>query len=220
MISTVFEASVRTKARGSWNLHVVLPNDLDFFILLSSCGGVIGNRGQGNYNAGNTCQDALAHYRRSRGLSGTSLDLGHMLDIGVIAERPDDLFKTSLPSALGNQVVSQDEFHALLEYHSMYKTQIRWKVINQGTLDKARPEEKTLQIVVEGISEKLSNLLAISATEIDSEMVPSNYGVDSLGSIEIRNWLSKEVGVEVGVLDIVGSQSIVDLAERVLKAKG
>jgi hypothetical protein len=33
--------------------------------------------------------------------------------------------------------------------------------------------------------------------------------MDSLVDIEVRNWLSKEVDVEVGVLDIVGGQSIV-----------
>jgi acyl carrier protein len=269
MTSTAFEASVRAKARGSWNLHEVLPKDLDFFILLSSCAGVIGNRGQGNYNVGNTFQDALAHYRRSRGLSGTSLDLGRVLDAGVIAERKDNLFTTSLRAALGNQSVSQEEFHALLEYHcNAQNTDVcpqtvvglctreqfladnlpepaflsyplfthLWRLGGaagsegndgaipkfsiKGALDKARCPEKTLQIVVEGIIEKLSNLLAISATEVDREMAPSNYGVDSLVAIEIRNWLSKEVDVEVGVLDIVGSQSIVDLGERVLKAKG
>ncbi|OQE46634.1 hypothetical protein PENCOP_c001G00206 [Penicillium coprophilum] len=268
MTSTLFEASVRTKARGSWNLHEVLPKNLDFFILLSSCSGVVGNRGQGNYNAGNTFQDALAHYRRSQGLSGISLNLGHMLDIGVIAERTDNLFTTSLRAALGNQGVSQDEFHALLEYHcnaqnldvcpqtvvglctreqfladnlpeptflsyplfthlwrfggsgrSEGNNSVAAKLSIKGALDKARPE-KILQIVIEGIIEKLSNLLAISATEIDSDTAPSNYGVDSLVAIEIRNWLSKEVGVEVGVLDIVGSQSIVHLGERVVKAKG
>jgi hypothetical protein len=34
-----------------------------------------------------------------------------------------------------------------------------------------------------------------------------------LVDIEVRNWLSKEVDVEVGVLDIVGGQSIVDLGD-------
>ena len=73
--------------------------------------------------------------------------------------------------------------------------------------------------MVEGVIKELSNLLTISASEIDSEMAPSGYGVDSIVDIEVHNWLSKEVDVEVGVLDIVGSQSIVDLAERVLGAR-
>ena len=38
---------------GSWNLHELMPRDLDFFIMLSSLAGILGNRGQSNYRAGN-----------------------------------------------------------------------------------------------------------------------------------------------------------------------
>ena len=55
--------------------------------MLSSISGVIGNRGQANYSAGNTYQDGLAAHRRRQGLSAVSIDLGLMLGIGMIAER-------------------------------------------------------------------------------------------------------------------------------------
>ena len=42
------------KIQGSWNLHEFMPQDLDFFIMLSSLAGILGNRGQSNYCAGNT----------------------------------------------------------------------------------------------------------------------------------------------------------------------
>ena len=74
--------------------------------------------------------------------------------------------------------------------------------------------------MIEGAIEKLSSLLSISASEVDSKMAASDYGMDSIVDIEVRNWLSKEVDVEVGVLDIVDGQSIVDLGERVLKVRG
>ncbi|KAH7041155.1 LOW QUALITY PROTEIN: uncharacterized protein B0I36DRAFT_391961 [Microdochium trichocladiopsis] len=78
--------SVRPKVQGSWNLHEQLPPNLDFFILLSSISGVSGNPGQANYAAGNTFMDSLASFRRGRGQAGLSLDLGLMLDVGVVAE--------------------------------------------------------------------------------------------------------------------------------------
>jgi acyl transferase domain-containing protein/NADPH:quinone reductase-like Zn-dependent oxidoreductase len=55
------------KINGTWNLHKSLPADLDFFIMLSSVSGVIGNGGQANYNAGNIFQDYLAHHRHALG---------------------------------------------------------------------------------------------------------------------------------------------------------
>ncbi|KAK4106755.1 hypothetical protein N658DRAFT_461640 [Parathielavia hyrcaniae] len=83
-----WRAATRPKMHGSWLLHQLLPHeDLDFLVMLSSIAGVVGNRGQANYAAGNTYQDALAHYRRRRGLPAVAVDLGLMLGIGLIAER-------------------------------------------------------------------------------------------------------------------------------------
>lgn len=90
---TVFEtmthedwsAGTRPKINGSWNLHTSLPKDLDFFIMLSSISGIVGNGGQANYNAGNIFQDNLAHHRRSLGLKATSLNLGAVIDVGYLA---------------------------------------------------------------------------------------------------------------------------------------
>lgn len=74
------------KIKGSWNLHLVLPDTMDFMIFLSSAAGVIGNRGQANYAAGNNFQDALARHRKARGLHTVSLDLGPILGAGMVAE--------------------------------------------------------------------------------------------------------------------------------------
>ncbi|KAK8087715.1 polyketide synthase [Apiospora hydei] len=87
MSHTDFRDSLRPKVHGSWNLHRLLPRDLDFFILLSSISGVTGNPGQANYAAGNAFMDQLAAFRRSWGLAATSLDLGLLLDVGFVAER-------------------------------------------------------------------------------------------------------------------------------------
>ena len=75
------------KVHGSRNLHECLPKDLDFFIMLSSVVGICGNRGQANYAAGNSYQDALAVHRRSLGLQATSIDVGWMIGVGVLEEQ-------------------------------------------------------------------------------------------------------------------------------------
>jgi NADP-dependent 3-hydroxy acid dehydrogenase YdfG len=58
------------KVHGTWNLHEVFADSLDFFVLLSSSGGIIGSFSQGNYCAGNTFQDAFARYLSGLGLPG------------------------------------------------------------------------------------------------------------------------------------------------------
>ncbi|KAF1963033.1 KR-domain-containing protein [Byssothecium circinans] len=78
--------SSNPKTLGSWNLHDLLPQQLDFFVLLSSIAGVVGSAGQANYAAGNTYTDALARYRVTHGQRAVSLDLGAMLDHGDLSE--------------------------------------------------------------------------------------------------------------------------------------
>lgn len=80
---------LQPKVKGSRNLHEYFDSsrELDFFVLCSSVSGVVGNPAQAAYAAGNTYQDALAAYRRARGLKAVAVDLGVMLDVGVLAEK-------------------------------------------------------------------------------------------------------------------------------------
>ncbi|KAK6812394.1 hypothetical protein RU639_011774 [Aspergillus parasiticus] len=87
--------ATRPKVQGTWNLHKLVPTDLDFFIVLSSLAGIIGSVSQANYAAGNTFQDALVHYRRQRGLAAQSLDIGVIAGVGYVEENHDARARTS-----------------------------------------------------------------------------------------------------------------------------
>ena len=108
-----FKAALKPKVQGSWNLHAHLPKGLDFFILLSSTGGIFGGRGQSNYAAGNTYQDALARHRVSQGEKCISLNLGLMLEVGFAAERQH--VTDSLHTA-GYEGIHQAEFLVMLDH--------------------------------------------------------------------------------------------------------
>lgn len=111
-----FRSATRPKVQGSWNLHKLLPTDMDFFILLSSITGVSGSRSQANYSAGNTYQDALAAHRVSQGLPAVSLDLGPIFSLGYIAENSERLGRVKhVASQLGS--VREDDVHSMIEYH-------------------------------------------------------------------------------------------------------
>ncbi|PTB74995.1 polyketide synthase [Trichoderma longibrachiatum ATCC 18648] len=111
-----FQAALRPKFLGSWNLHKLLPTSMDFFLLLSSATGVLGNRSQANYAAGNTYQDALAIHRRSLDLPATSIDLGSILSVGYVAENKTRL-KTIPTISSVLESIREDEIHLILEYH-------------------------------------------------------------------------------------------------------
>ncbi|KAG8527705.1 Type I Iterative PKS [Bacidia gigantensis] len=103
--------ATRPKVQGSWNLSKRLPN-VDFFVSLSSFAAVYGNRGQTNYGAAGAYEDALAHHRRAQGLRATTVDLGIMRDIGVLAETGITETLRDWEKPYG---IREPEFHALME---------------------------------------------------------------------------------------------------------
>ncbi len=74
-----WRAAIDPKVQGTWNIHEVFGKSLDFFVLLSSIGGIIGSFSQGNYCAGNTFQDAFARYRAELGLPGNHTQISIVL---------------------------------------------------------------------------------------------------------------------------------------------
>lgn len=114
MTFSEWQTTVRSKVQSSWNLHAQLPENMDFFIMLSSLAGIYGTFGLSNYAAGNTYQDALAQHRVQTGRKATALDLGWMSDVGIIAENKGLNRGSEAASEIAS--VSEIEFHALLEY--------------------------------------------------------------------------------------------------------
>ncbi|KAH8706032.1 putative polyketide synthase [Talaromyces proteolyticus] len=110
-----WKAAVDVKVVGSWNLHAVLPKGMDFFILLASTSGLVGIKGQTSYDAGNTYEDALARYRVSLGEKAISLDLGAMVDDGILAERPELLNRVLAYDII--EPVTRQKFYSILDYY-------------------------------------------------------------------------------------------------------
>jgi NADP-dependent 3-hydroxy acid dehydrogenase YdfG len=108
-----WQAAVRPKTVGSWNLYKLFPRDLDFFVFLSSAAGVIGNRGQANYAVGNAFQDALARHINTQGsMRSVSIDLGPVLGAGMLAEDPSTLDKLKASGFIG---VRLQDFERVVE---------------------------------------------------------------------------------------------------------
>lgn len=103
--------SLAPKVQGTWHLHKSLPADMDFFIMLSSMAGVIGNPGQANYSAAGTYQDALSRHRRANGLASTTIDLGIVSDVGYIAENAAEFERLAY---LENLFISERDLHLIL----------------------------------------------------------------------------------------------------------
>ncbi len=117
MTLTKYYQALDPKIRGSQNLHDLFqqsPSQLDFFVMLSSLGGILGNASQSNYAAGNTFQDALAHHRASQGLPALAIDIGQVVDVGWVAQNPHVISRGVL--AMAREIRVKD-LTALIEHH-------------------------------------------------------------------------------------------------------
>ncbi|KAF2463776.1 KR-domain-containing protein [Lindgomyces ingoldianus] len=133
MTRAQWETTIRSKAQSSWILHTLLPKDLDFFILLSSASGIVGNAGQSNYAAGCTFQDSLSRFCVCHGQKAVSIDLGPMRS-------------KSFEKYPGLAPIEEEEFLTLLDilcdpdYHSRNST-----VKSQVTMGIVTPDDLVLE---------------------------------------------------------------------------
>ena len=74
---------------------------------------------------------------------------------------------------------------------------------------------EVMDLVVGAITRKLSDMFMIPEAEIDSSLPTSEYGVDSLVAVELRNWLFAKAAAEMSIFDMLQSKSLVVLAEKV-----
>ncbi|KAH7398011.1 putative polyketide synthase [Cadophora sp. MPI-SDFR-AT-0126] len=82
-----YQDTIKAKVDGTWNLHNSLPKaSTDFFILLSSQVGALGNASQAAYAAANVFLDNFASMRNVQGLPAVSLGLGRVVGVGFVAE--------------------------------------------------------------------------------------------------------------------------------------
>lgn len=92
MTTQDYHQTIESKVQGTWNLHnVALEQDvpLDFFTMLSSISGVVGQKGQANYAAANVFLDSFSAYRHKLGLPACSVNLGAIEDVGYMSEHSD-----------------------------------------------------------------------------------------------------------------------------------
>ena len=67
------------------------------------------------------------------------------------------------------------------------------------------------------IAEKLGNLLMMSPDDIDVDQPMVLYGVDSLISLDITNWLRKEFNVIINQMDILEGLSTATVIAKILE---
>ncbi|KAL8831917.1 MAG: hypothetical protein Q9191_000596 [Dirinaria sp. TL-2023a] len=105
--------NIMPRVNGAWNLHNNLSaSPLDFFVILASLSGFLGNPGQTAYAASNCFLDSFAAYRQRLGLAACAIDIGVVESVGYVAENVD---RRAEISKVTHDSLSERELHALVK---------------------------------------------------------------------------------------------------------
>ena len=63
-------------------------------------------------------------------------------------------------------------------------------------------------IIRDALVQKLSRILSVPLDDVDVDQPMHRYGLDSLVAVELRNWLSRDIGADTTVFEILGNASI------------
>ena len=75
--------------------------------------------------------------------------------------------------------------------------------------------DEAAHVVADGITSKLSRLLATEKENVDPSRPIATYGVDSLSAVEMRIWFRNVLGAEVTTFEILGNESIAALSSAI-----
>jgi len=72
----------------------------------------------------------------------------------------------------------------------------------------------TVENLEERIKKKLSEMLQLPSESVDMNRPMTHYGVDSMMSIELTNWASKELGLDITQLEVLNGMTAASLVKK------
>ncbi|WP_395312050.1 sulfolipid-1 biosynthesis phthioceranic/hydroxyphthioceranic acid synthase [Mycobacterium sp. AMU20-3851] len=216
------------KVYGALNLHrATLKQTLDWFCVFSSAAALVGSPGQGAYAAANSWLDAFTHWRRSQGLPGTAIAWGPWAEIGAgaaMAENSDAAIEPEEGAFAFEMLLRHDRAYSgyapvvgtpwLAAFAQTSKFAEAFQSSGQRNTGSAflaelhdLPRDEWPARMRRMISEQISLILRRA---VDPDRPLAEYGLDSLGTLEVRTRIEAETGIRIGSTDISTIRALAD----------
>lgn len=75
-------------------------------------------------------------------------------------------------------------------------------------------------VAARGVLQKLSEVLAVARGDVDAQRSMASYGLDSLTAIEVRNWITRELGANLQILELLTAANVTELAGLIVSKTG
>jgi candicidin polyketide synthase FscC len=191
------DATLRPKVDAAWALHELTAHlDLRLFVLFSSVAGVLGAPGQANYAAGNAFLDALAAYRRARGLAAVSIAWGlWQLGMGSGVAGAGNALTADSGRALFDAALADGRASLV----PMVPEPAEPAAVPPVTPTRVSPPAAVLarDLLATVRAEVAAVLGHGGAAAIDPERPFTELGFDSLTALELRNGLAAKTAVRL-----------------------
>jgi acyl transferase domain-containing protein/acyl carrier protein len=229
------------KVHGAWNLHRAIETQpVDWFCSFSSAAALLGSPGQGAYAAANSWLDGFTHWRRAQGLPATAIAWGAWAEIGRGA---------GLAEGGDTTMIEPDEgayaFEAMLRHNRAYsgyapivgtpwltalaqRSQFAevFRSTGQNRPDNSKFRAELMELPVDEWPSRLRRLISeqvslILRRTVDPDRPLSEYGLDSLGNLELRTRIETETGIRCGSTDITTVRGLADhLCQKLAPVEG
>ncbi|WIM90159.1 sulfolipid-1 biosynthesis phthioceranic/hydroxyphthioceranic acid synthase [Candidatus Mycobacterium wuenschmannii] len=205
------------KVYGAWQLHrATIGQPLDWFCSFSSAAALLGSRGQGAYAAANSWLDTFTHWRRAQGLPSSAIAWGAWDKIG----RGAGLAETGDTTMIAPQEGAY-AFQSLLRHDRAYTGYISiagtpWltalaqrsrfaealQSADQSATEAGKFRGELEELPTDEWPNRLRRLVSeqvslILRRSVDPNRSLAEYGLDSLGNLELRTRIETETGVRI-----------------------
>ena len=227
------------KVYGAWHLHqATVGQPLDWFCLFSSSAALLGSPGQGAYAAANSWLDAFTQWRRAQGLPATAIAWGAWAEIGratALAEGGDTTMITPDEGAYAFDVLLRharaytgyvpvvgSPWLTALAQRSPFAELFQSAGQNRSGTSKFRRELNELPL--DEWSPRLRRLVSeqvglILRRTVDPDRPLFEYGLDSLGNLELRNRIESETGIRLNSAHITTVRALAEHLSDTLAAQ-
>ncbi len=165
---------------------------LDYFVVFSSISCGRGNAGQTNYGYANSTMERICEQRQNDGLPALAIQWGAIGDVGMVIENlgsNDTVVGGTLPQRMVSCLETIDYF--LQQSRNL-------PVVSSYVLAEKLQKTSGAGSASASLIETIANILGIpDASTMSSDSTLADLGLDSLGSVEIKQLLEQKYSVSL-----------------------